>query len=452
MRVLLAYGRHGLAIELPDNHTSVIEPHFVPGLPDERATLASALEHPMGSAPLRSLVHPDDSVVIVFPDITRAMPNDRVLPVVLDALSHVPDRRITLLNATGLHRENTPAELEQMLGSAITSRYRVVNHRGFIQDDLVHVGRTSFGAEAWLDAIYVRADKRIVTGFIEPHFFAGFSGGPKMVCPGVAGSPTILHAHNAEMIGHPQSTWGVTVGNPIHDEIREVAAMAPPHFSLSVTLNKRHEITNVFAGEVFATHQAGCEYVKATAMRPVDRPFDVVISTNSGYPLDLNLYQTVKGMSAAAQIVRPGGAIVMASECSQGVPAGSHFQQLLAQGSGPDDLLHLIESPGFHRPDQWQVQVQAIIQRKARVFLKSDGLTDAEIRAAHLIPVQSIEDTVARLLAEYGPEATIAVLPQGPQTIPYVGAEPPATKVADYDLRSPPSRAVRTLGAANPRP
>jgi nickel-dependent lactate racemase len=420
MLVTLAYGRDGLAVDFPDDRTTVIEPEFVPGLPDERVALDAALAAPTGTAPLRSLVAADDSVVIVFPDITRAMPNERVLPVLLNQLAHVPPAQITLLNATGLHRENTPAELERMLGRAITERYRVINHRGYAPADLVQLGRTSFGGDVWLNRHYVEAKKRIVTGFIEPHFFAGFSGGPKMVCPGVAGSATILHAHSAAMIGHAKATWGITEGNPIHDEIREAAAMAPPHFSLSVTLNKRHDITNVFAGEVFATHRAGCAYVKATAMQPVGQPFDIVVSTNSGYPLDLNLYQTVKGMAAAAQIVRPGGAIIMASECSQGVPAGSHYEQLLALERTPAGLLHRIESPGFHRPEQWQVQVQAIIQARARVYMKADGLTPEEIGAAHLIPCSDIAQTVADLLRAFGPAARVAVLPQGPQTIPYV--------------------------------
>ena len=243
-----------------------------------------------------------------------------------------------------------------------------------------------------------------------------------MVCPGVAGSTTVLHAHNATMIGHPRATWGITEGNPIHDEIREAAAMAPPHFSLSVTLNKRHEITEVFAGEVFATHRDGCAYVKATAMRPVAAPFDIVVSTNSGYPLDLNLYQAVKGMAAAAAIVRPGGAIIMAAECRQGVPAGSHYQRLLAMESSPAALLRRIESPGFHQPEQWQVQVQAMIQAKARVYLKASGVSEQEVRAAHLLSCADIGTTVAALLAEFGPAARIAVLPQGPQTIPYLEA------------------------------
>lgn len=436
MQVHLAYGTGGLAVELPGERTTVIEPGYVPGLADERSALAAALESPVGTPPLRDLVRADDRVVIVFPDQTRAMPNDRVLPVLLAALAHVPEDRITLLNATGLHRENTPAELAQMLGPDLLRRYRVVNHRGYAQEELVALGRTSLGGEVWLNAEYVRATKRIVTGFIEPHFFAGFSGGPKMVCPGVAGSKTTLHAHNAAMIGHPNATWGVTEGNPIHDEIREAAALAPPHFSLSVTLNKRHEITNVFAGELFATHRAGCAYVKATAMQPVAEPFDIVISTNSGYPLDLNLYQAVKGMSAAAQIVRPGGAIVMAAACSQGVPAGSHFQRLLALESSPAALLRRIESPGFHQPEQWQVQVQALIQSRARVYLKAEGVREEDIRAAHLLPTVDIERTVAALLAEYGPHARLAVLPQGPQTIPYLNPQaertvrPPAADAA----------------------
>ncbi len=420
MRVSLAYGKHGLQVDLPADRTTVIEPRFVPGLDDEQGSIAEALRSPIACSPLASLVTPQDTVVIVFPDQTRAMPNERVLPPILRELAHVPDGQITLLNATGLHRENTPAELEHMLGASIANRYRVINHRGFADDELTCLGPTPSGGEAWLNKTYLAASKRIITGFIEPHFFAGFSGGPKMVCPGVGGHRTIMHAHSAPFVGHPLATWGITHGNPIHDEIRFVAALAPPTLSVSVTLNKLHQVTGVFAGDMFASHDRGCAFVKETAMQPVGEPYDIVISTNSGYPLDLNLYQTVKGMSAAAQIVRPGGVIIMAAECSQGFPNGSQFQRQLASAPSMASALHSIEHTTTTVPDQWQVQVQAIVQRTARVYLHTDGLTDANVRQAHLIPTASIEETVDQLLREMGPATRIAVLPQGPQTIPYI--------------------------------
>ncbi|HEX2910492.1 MAG TPA: nickel-dependent lactate racemase [Chloroflexia bacterium] len=422
VRVELAYGKTGLPVELPGENLTVIEPLYIEGLPDEKAALLEALRQPINSRPLRELVKPENSVVIVFCDITRPMPNDRVLPVVLQELAEagVPRQNITLLNATGSHRPQTQAELEKMLGAEVAQNYRIVNHSAHDQSTLTHLGRTSFGAEVWLDKEYLQADVKILTGFIEPHFFAGFSGGPKMILPGVAGIETVLHAHSARMVGSPQATWGITYGNPIHDEIREGAAMAGSTFSLNVTLNKDHAITNVFAGEVFESHKVGCEFVRQTAMRAVPELFDIVITTNSGYPLDQNLYQAVKGMSAAALVVKPGGAIIAAAECIDGMPNHGNFKDIFKLAPNPAALLELINSPDFMMFDQWQNQVLSQILMKARVFFKNSYLSPEQVRAAMLEPIESIEETVAKLIGEYGPDAKICVLPQGPQTVPYL--------------------------------
>jgi nickel-dependent lactate racemase len=424
--VELAYGKTGLNIELPDENLTVIEPVYVPGLADERAALVEAMRNPINSRPLHELVSPDQSVVIVFCDITRPMPNDRVLPVVLAELeaAGVPRHNISLINATGTHRAQSNAELEKMLGAEILRNYRVINHTAHDKSTLTHLGRTSFGAEVWLCSEYLKADVKILTGFIEPHFFAGFSGGPKMILPGVAGIDTVMHAHGAKMIGSPKATWGITYGNPIHDEVREGAAMAGSTFSLNVTLNKDHAITNVFAGEVFESHKIGCEFVRQTAMRAVPELFDIVITTNSGYPLDQNLYQAVKGMSAAALVVKEGGAIIAAAECVDGLPNHGNFKDIFKLAPNPRALLELISSPDFEMFDQWQTQILAQILMKARVFMKNSYLTPEQLRAAMLQPIESIEDTVAQLKREYGPDAKICVLPQGPQTVPYLAAVP----------------------------
>ncbi len=423
----LAYGKTGLTIELPDlgENLQVVEPAFLEGVPDEPAALVAAMRQPVNSRPLREMVRGENqTIAIVFCDVTRPMPNNRVLPVVLRELEEAGAQRsnIVLINATGLHRPNEGTELREMLGEFVCDNYRVINHNAFDKSTLSHLGKTSFGAEVWVCREYLQADLKILTGFIEPHFFAGFSGGPKMITPGISGGDTVLHAHNARMIGDPQATWGIIENNPIHAEIREAAGMAGSDFSLNVTLNKRHEITAVYAGEVFASHREGCEFVRRTAMQPVSRPFDIVITTNSGYPLDQNLYQAVKGMSAASLIVRPGGAIISAVECSDGIPNHGPYKDILKLRPTPQALLDLINTPDFKMFDQWQAQVQALIQLKARVFLKSSFLTETQVRDAMLVPVlnDSIEETVAMLLEEYGPQATICVLPQGPQTVPYL--------------------------------
>jgi nickel-dependent lactate racemase len=419
VRVKLAYGKQGLWVELPDRNVMVVEPKYVPGLADEREALRHALRAPIGTRPLRELVAPQDTVAIVFSDITRPQPRDRMLPMLLEEIPQVPREQITLINSLGTHRANTEDELLGMLGREVVANYRIVQHDAWAKD-MVYLGPTSFGHEAWVNREYMGASVRILTGFIEPHFFAGFSGGPKAVLPGLAGEVCVLENHGAEMIGHPSATWGVTEGNPLWEEMREVALMTSPTFLFNVSLNRDKQITGAFAGDLVEAHAAGTEFVRSTAMMSVSEPFDVVITSNSGYPLDLNLYQAVKGMSAAAQVVKQGGSIVIAAECWDGVPDHGEYGELLRAVSTPEELLAMVESPGFLRQDQWQVQIQAQVELKADVYVKSSHLDGATIRRALLRPCSSIEDTVSGLLERHGPDATICVLPEGPMTIPYV--------------------------------
>jgi nickel-dependent lactate racemase len=238
--------------------------------------------------------------------------------------------------------------------------------------------------------------------------------------PGMAGLQSVLGNHDTKMIGHPKSTWGITHGNPIWEEIREVAHQTGECFLINVSLNKYKQITGVFAGNLDSAHKAGCAFVKETTMIHLPHQFDIVITTNSGYPLDLNLYQSVKGMSVASQIVREGGAIIIASSCWDGIPDHGLYSQLLREAGSPEALLDIIYKPGFLKQDQWQAQIQAQIQLKANVLIRTDNLTTEQIRMALLQPCQSIEDTVIDLVKKYGPQASICVLPEGPQTIPYI--------------------------------
>ncbi|RPJ52759.1 MAG: nickel-dependent lactate racemase [Acidobacteria bacterium] len=421
MRIHLAYGKNGLPIELDDRWAvSVVEPKHTTAVRDPGSAIESALVNPIEAPPLKDLVKPSDRVGIVFSDITRPAPNRLMIPVILRQLSHVPDSRITLFNALGTHRPQTPEELDVMLGSDLTRRYRIVQNSAFDPDTQVCLEKTTAGHDVWLNRELTECDVKILSGFIEPHFFAGFSGGGKAVMPGMAGLKTVLGNHDAGMIASPKATWGVTQGNPIWEEIQEVASRLRPTFLVNVTLNSEKQITHVFAGAWQAAHRAGCAFAKQTAMVSVPQPFDIVVTTNSGYPLDINLYQTVKGMSAAALVVKPGGAIVAVAECSDGIPDHGLYRELLAEAGSPKQVLEMISAPGFLKQDQWEAQVQAQIQLKADVFVYSEGLSDAQIQAALLCPSRSVEQTVSHLVAKYGQSASICVLPQGPQTIPYV--------------------------------
>jgi nickel-dependent lactate racemase len=226
--------------------------------------------------------------------------------------------------------------------------------------------------------------------------------------------------HNAARIGHPKATWGITQGNPVHDDVREIARMTGVDFALDVTLNRDQQITAAFAGDLLGEHAIACEVARENAMRAVNEPFDVVVTTNSGYPLDQNLYQAVKGMSAAAKIVKQGGTIICAAECRDGIPNHGAYGEILASRSSPPELLDMITTQGYSRADQWQVQIQALVQLKARVLVKAECLSDDQIRAAHFQPIADVSAAVGHALNDAGGRATLCVLPNGPQTIPYL--------------------------------
>jgi lactate racemase len=418
VHVELAYGRHGLNVTLPDQRADVVEPRDIPGLRDEAAAIEACLDEPHGTPALRDLASSGNRVVIVVNDGTRPMPSDRVLPGILARLSHIPRHDITILVATGTHRANTPDELDAMLGPVIRRDYRVVNHDARDDSSLVSRGTTKRGHPIEINRLFVDADVTIVTGFVEPHFFAGFSGGPKPVMPGVAGLRTVLANHGPDMIAHPNATFGVLDGNPLHEEQREIALALRPTFSLNVTLNKRRQITGVWAGDLLAVHGMAVEFVRRTAMQVISGEYDVVLTTNSGFPLDQNLYQSVKGLSAAARAVRDGGAIVLAAECEDGLPSHGAYADLLFGAANVEALLDRVLDSPAPIADGWQAQIQAQIQRRARVFLYS-SLPDEIVRRSHFTPIHDIAAEILRLLHEAGPKARLLVLPEGPQTIVY---------------------------------
>ena len=421
MKVNLAYGQGHLTVDLPDDRATVIEPSHNPGLPDERSAVIGALQKPISARPIRELIMSTDRVCIAFTDLTRATPNERIIPWLLEHLHGVvPGRNITLLNQLGTHRPNTRAELAKMLTPKVTANYRALNHEPENPDALVQLGTTRDGTPALLNRHLAEADVRIITGFIEPHFFAGFSGGPKGIMPGCAGLKTVMSNHGAKNIGHPRAAFGITEGNPLWEELRDIALRIGPSFLLNVSLNEQKQITGVFAGDLLAAHKAGCEFVRASAMQKVKSPFEIVVTTNSGYPLDLSLYQGVKGMSAAARIIQERGTIILACECREGVPADSPLDKLLRSASSPEEILAMLATPGFVRPEQWQAQIQALIQRKATVLVYS-SLPAEVIQACHLTPCGDIGAAVKERLQQLGPQARVAVLPQGPLTIPYLG-------------------------------
>jgi len=417
--IRLQYGAEGIDLATDAPNVTVVEPRFVKGLPDEAAAFRDAVRTPIGTKPLKDLVSAKDRVAVVIPDITRPLPSERLLPWLFTELSHVPAKNVTIINGTGSHRGNTPAELEKMVGKDVAAGYRIVNHTAQDSSTLALAGKTADGRTVLMNKEYVEADKRIVMGFIEPHFMAGFSGGYKGVFPAIADIEAITHYHRAAVIADPKSTWGVLDGNPTQAQIRANGALLPLHFCINLTLNNRREITAFYCGDPIQAHVKGCAFAKETAMVACDREYPIVVTTNGGYPLDQNLYQTVKGMSAAAQIVSEGGYILTAARCNDGFPSHGNFKKLLFEHGTPKAILDTVLAPGFHLFDQWEAQMLAMILVRARAGLYSEIPAD-EIRRAHVEPVTDVSARLAEEVRKAGRDVPIAVLPEGPMTIPYL--------------------------------
>jgi nickel-dependent lactate racemase len=421
MIVKLAYGKTGLTIELPDNYNiDLIEPRWVESVSDEKKAIITSLRNPYNCRPLADLITPGKRVAIVFSDITRATPYNIIIPALLGELQSVPRENICFFCANGTHRFATDDELVRILGKDIFRNYRIVQNDA--NDPSLHkyVGTTNSGNEVYLNEELLKYDLKILTGFIEPHFFAGFSGGGKALMPGMAYVETIRNNHSIANLSRKNVTWGNTYGNPLWDDVMEASEFVPGLFLLNITLNKEKRITNVFSGDLRTAHKAGSQFVKDSAMVAVNKLYDIVITSNSGYPLDLNVYQTVKGMSAAAQIVKTGGHIIIASECWDGIPARSDYETILLSVSSVNDLMEYIKSRERQLKDTWQIFFQAMIQQKATVHLFSDKLDKETIGKTFLIPVNDIAVVTKMLVGKIGPGADICVMPEGPQTIPYL--------------------------------
>jgi nickel-dependent lactate racemase len=419
--VRLAYGRGTVELRADPElaEWQVIRPKYAAPLADAKKRFDEACRHPIGCPPLREVIGSQDRVVIVTSDGTRAVPNRVLIPWILQQLA-MPEEQVTVLLGNGSHRANTPAEIEAMFGADLARRLSILNHDAYAAGQNAFVGLSASGGAAFLDKAYVEADKRIVVGFIEPHFFAGFSGGAKGIIPGVASIDTINYIHSAALVGHPLSTWAELEGNPIRREIEQMVAHCPPDFTVNVTLNSAKQITGVFLGHYIQAHRAGCERSQAEAMVAVPHAFPIVVTSNSGFPLDQNLYQAVKGMSAAARIVGPGGTIVIASECCDGIPNHGNFAEFMRFGASAEDILANVYRQEKVVVDQWEAQVAAEIMQKAEVLVFA-GMDVKEIRECKFGVAEDLQAVVEERIRAVGGRPPVAVLPDGPLTIPYVG-------------------------------
>ena len=417
MKIRLDYGRDGLEVEVPDK-AQVLQIAATGGLDRVADRLEDALANPLGTPPLRTLARGRSDACVVISDITRPVPNATILPPILEALegSGIARERITILIATGLHRPNEGEELVALVGETVARDYHIVNHAAREKDTLVHLGETSIGAPIWIDRIYAEADLKIATSLIEPHLMAGYSGGRKAICPGLMGVDTMRVLHGPDLMGHPRATEGVIEGNPFHRQALEVARIAGADFTLNVAMNSRRQITGIFSGDLEAAHDAGVRFAEQQAADYVDEPVDIAVTSSAGLPLDLTYYQAVKGLTAVLPIVKPGGTILIAAQCAEGI-GGPEFTELLLNTPSVEAFRDRLRDPDFFVIDQWQLQELCKVLEKVEVKLYAEGIP-AESSGRLLVDlVPSIEAGLAAAIRRRGAGARVAVVPKGPYVL-----------------------------------
>jgi lactate racemase len=419
MRLHLAYGRTGLDVELPDRHL-VKCLGFQPAEPlaDPAEALRAGLARPCGTPPLAELARGRRGACVVISDVTRPVPNAVILPPLLAALeaAGIARGQILILVATGMHRPNEGDELVEMVGRFVAENYRIENHHGRQLEEHVFLGASPRGVPVWIDRRYVEADLKITTGLIEPHFMAGFSGGRKLICPGLAALETIRVWHGPEFLEHPCARSGCLEGNPVHEENTWIARRAGCDFIVNTVIDDRRQILALVAGDMEAAFLEGVAFARRLSTDTVPAPVDIVVTSGAGYPLDATYYQTVKGMVTAAEIVRPGGTIIAAAAISEGI-GSPDFCRLFDENPTLDAFLERLMSGRYFVMDQWQLEEFAKARRKARIKVVTQGLALESLARLFVESAPSVEQAVADSLADYGPQATIAVIPKGPYVI-----------------------------------
>jgi lactate racemase len=423
MRVHLEYGRTGLDVELPGDRLvrTLAYKQAVP-LADPLGTLADRLARPSGTAALAELAHGRRDAAIAICDITRPVPNQLILPPILATLeaAGIPRQRITILIATGLHRPNEGTELVELVGREIVEKYRIENHHGKVLGEHTYLGQSPRDVPIWIDSRYVEAELKITTGLIEPHLMAGFSGGRKLICPGLAALETVKVWHGPEFLEHPKADCGILEGNPVHEENTWIGRRAGCDFIVNVVIDAERRPLAFVAGDMEQAFLEGVEFVRGVVTDTLAEPVDVVVTSSAGYPLDTTFYQAVKGLTAALPIVKQGGTIILAASMTEGI-GSPEFQGLFSEHENLDVFVERILGKDYFVMDQWQLEELAKVRRKAKVKIVSHGLPAATIDTLFVESAPSVERAVADSLAEYGDTATLAVIPKGPYVLAQVG-------------------------------
>ncbi|MDX2495255.1 MAG: nickel-dependent lactate racemase [Desulfuromusa sp.] len=420
MQVKLKYGKSGIALNYTEtpNFQGVLYPKAVEPLVDPEAELKKSLEKPIDSVSLQEMATGRKDAVIVISDITRPVPNQLLLPEILEHLEEagVPRDAITILIATGIHRPNEDEELIQLVGQKIAENYRVINHFSQQPDDMVLVGHVGDGVPAYVNKHYVNADLKILTGFIEPHMWAGFSGGRKSILPGISSIETLKYMHGPEMVAHPKTVYGVLDGNPFHEAGLEIMGKAGADFIVNVTLDTEKQVTGIFSGDPVKAHLQGVEFLSRHCMKTLDQPLDFVVTTNSGAPLDCNLYQSSKGLSGVSGATKEGGVILMATECPEGF-GSDEYRAVFEYATSPEVFIDKIMHKDFFVLDQWCAQETYQVRLKNEIWLYTDGIDAETLKKFHFKPVAQLEKAIEQLLERFGQDAHWAIVPDGPLLI-----------------------------------
>ena len=415
--ITLKYGLHGLDVDLPETpgFAGVLEPHHQPALPDPERAVRESLATPIASASLSDVAQGRTNAVIVVSDNTRPVPNTLLLPPILSTLeaAGIATEAITILIATGMHRPNEGAELDALIGDDIARRYRVVNHYSRREEEMVHAGEIAGGTPVYVNRLYAEADLKILTGFIEPHMWAGYSGGRKSILPGISSVKTLKFMHGPEMVADPNATYGKLEGNPFHEAGLQIMARVGADFIVNVTLNTEKAVTGVYSGDPVIAHTTGAAALDPYSTTELDGPLDFVVTTNAGAPLDVNLYQTAKGIAGVASVVKPEGDVIVASQCPEGL-GGDEFVAALDEFTTPQDWIRRALAHEFFYNDQWCAQEIFKWMSDHPIHLYSEGIADDAIRQYGMHPVSNLRETVERLLEKHGDAARWAVVPDGP--------------------------------------
>src|SRR5262245_22377804 len=422
MRVKLEYGRKGLYADLPDERI-VRTLHYknAPPLPDPQAALAAVMTKPNDSPPLAELAKGRKDACIAICDITRPVPNELILRPVLQSLEDagIPRDKITILIATGLHRPNEGDELIEIVGRHIFENYRIENHHGQVLSEHTNLGLSPRGVPIWIDSRYVNADLKITTGLIEPHLMAGFSGGRKLICPGLAALETVKVWHGPDFLENPKADCGILDGNPVHEENTWIGRKVGCDFIVNVVIDAERRPLKLVAGDMVAAFEEGVRFVRGVVRDTVAEPVDIVVTSCAGYPLDTTFYQAVKGLTGALPIVKQGGTIIMCASLTEGI-GSPQFQQLFHENTSLESFVQRILGKDYFVMDQWQLEELAKVRRKARVKIVSDGLSPEVLKQLFVEAASTIESAVAASLTEYGPTARMAVIPKGPYVLAQV--------------------------------